>query len=326
MLSSNDFAYKQILFLVTRNGEKLSFKNDNVVVKDKDEKTIHQSSCYRLFAIFIVGHITITSGLIERAKKFGFAIVMMTNSFRLYQVISNSAEANVLLRKKQYEYDSLNGAKHLISNKIRNQRLLLMDQREKTQETKQAIEALKLYEDRLKNVDSLRSLMGIEGNASCIYFKNHFNNIAWRGRKPRIKFDMVNALLDIGYNLLFAYVDSVLAVFGFDRYYGILHTQFYMRKSLVCDLVEPFRVIIDKTVKKGINLGQFKEKDFEIYNGKWCLKYKCSSSYSAVFLKEINGNKEEIFLFIRDFYRSFMKYNLEENFPVWELNYGYHQL
>ena len=35
MLNANDFSKKQILFLITSQGEKLSFLNDNIVVKDK---------------------------------------------------------------------------------------------------------------------------------------------------------------------------------------------------------------------------------------------------------------------------------------------------
>lgn len=103
----------------------------------------------------------------------------------------------------------------------------------------------------------------------------------------------------------------------FDEYCGVLHTQFYMRKSLICDIVEPFRVIIDRQTKKSVNLGQFKEKDFEIFDGKWCLKYEKSSEYSSVFLKAIMEYKEDIFLYIRDFYRSFMKGRIDVDFPVW---------
>lgn len=36
MLSANDFKRKQIIFLLTNVGEKLSFSNDNIVIKDKD--------------------------------------------------------------------------------------------------------------------------------------------------------------------------------------------------------------------------------------------------------------------------------------------------
>ena len=326
MLSVSDFKAKQILFLVTKNGEKLSFQNDNVIIKDADNKIIHQSTCYRLFSIFVIGHISITSGLLQRAKKFSFSIVLMTPSFRVYQTISSFADANVLLRKKQYEFSDITASKRLIANKISNQRELLMETRNKSDEQKQAIALLDKYILSLDSADSLQSVMGYEGNASRIYFKALFDNYAWRGRKPRIKFDMVNALLDIGYTILFSYVDAVVGIFGFDKYCGILHTQFYMRKSLICDLVEPFRVIIDKQTKQSINLGQFQEKDFEIFDGKWVLKYKKSSAYAAVYLNEINKNKENIFIYVRNFYRAMMKNELSKRFPRWSIENGISQL
>ena len=37
-----------------------------------------------------------------------------------------------------------------------------------------------------------------------------------------------------------------------DVYCGVLHTMFYMRKSLVCDVMEPFRAIVDEQVKKSL--------------------------------------------------------------------------
>lgn len=317
MMSPKDFEAKQILFLVTKEGQSLSFRNDNVVITDKNKKVIHQSTCYRLFAVFVVGHISITSGLIQRAKKFGFAIVLMTPSFRMYQIISSSAEANVLLRKKQYEYDEIFAARALVANKIENQRYNLMQIRDKRETVREAVKLIDASLVTLESADTIQSIMGVEGSASRVYFKAYFDNVTWKGRKPRIKPDMTNALLDIGYTILFSFIDALLALYGFDRYWGILHRQFYMRKSLVCDMVEPFRVIIDKQVKKGVNLGQFKERDFQVYDGKWCLKYEKSSEYSSIFLSALLSRKEEIFIYIRDFYRKTMKGKLSEEFPEW---------
>lgn len=319
MLSINDFSQKQILFLITKDGQKLSFRNDNVLIRDSNEKTVCQTTCHRLFAIFVVGHITITSGLIERAKKFGFAIVFMTSSFRPYQTLSAFAEGNTVLRKKQYFYDGTEAGKSLIENKIKNQRQLLSSIRNKSDGLKSAIACLDKYVAELNGCDSIQSIMGVEGSASKVYFRYYFDNVIWNGRKPRVKLDMTNTLLDIGYTILFSYIDALLSVFGFDRYNGILHRQFYMRKSLTCDMVEPFRVIIDRQVKKGINLKQFKERDFDIYDEKWVLKRKKSEEYCRIFMSEILNYKNEMYVYIRDFYRSFMRGNLEKSFPEWRL-------
>ena len=99
MLSQSDFEAKQVL--IVSKGEKLSFKNDNIIITDENGKILHQSTCYRLFAVFVLGYLSVTSGLIQRSKKFGFSIVLMTPAFRIYHVISEIAEGNVLLRRKR---------------------------------------------------------------------------------------------------------------------------------------------------------------------------------------------------------------------------------
>lgn len=89
-----------------------------------------------------------------------------------------------------------------------------------------------------------------------------------------------------------------------------------MRKSLVCDIMEPFRPIIDWQVRKSINLGQFNEKDFILLQNRWTLNYKKSAQYSQVFLEAILERKEDIFLYIRTYYRCVMKEKPISEYPV----------
>ena len=65
MMSINDFNSKQIVFVFTMEGDKVSFSNDNIIVKGMDDKIRFQCTCYRVFALLIVGDITLTSGLIK---------------------------------------------------------------------------------------------------------------------------------------------------------------------------------------------------------------------------------------------------------------------
>ena len=125
MMSTRDFECKQIAFVFTGKGEKISFKNDNLLITDENGKTKHQSTCYRLFLLFICGDYCITSGLLDRANKFGFNIVLMTPNLRVTKIIPSKAEGNVLLRRRQYEYDKTDIAARIIANKIHNQNHLL---------------------------------------------------------------------------------------------------------------------------------------------------------------------------------------------------------
>lgn len=320
MLSANDFSKKQIIFLFTNTGEKLSFSNDNIVIKDKEGKIKHQSTCYRLFMVCVVGNISITSGLIQRSKKFGFAICLMSTTFRVYEIIGSRMEGNTMLRKRQYEYTQNDIGRKIEQNKTANQMDTLKNIRKKTEEIKEGIEFLQDMIDKLNEPLNYLEVMGIEGNAARVYFTRVFNNVKWNGRKPRIKNDYINVTLDIGYTMLFNIVDAILQIYGFDTYYGVFHKCFYMRKSLVCDLMEPMRPIVDYSVRKAINLEQCKKEDFEVYDNRWVLKYKMNSKYIQFLMKDILEYKDEIFVYIQKYYRFFMKMKSVEELPRFKVH------
>jgi CRISPR-associated protein Cas1 len=274
MLNANDFKKKQILFLFTNHGDKISFSNDNIVIKDSSGKIKFQSTCYRIFMICVVGNISITSGLIQRSKKFGFSICLMSITFKVYEIIGARMEGNTLLRKHQYEYQDNYIGQKIEQNKISNQMNALRCIRSKSEYLKEGIELLDNITAKLNEDMSYLEVMGLEGNAAKVYFPRMFDNVKWSGRKPRIKSDYINVTLDIGYTMLFNMVDAILQVYGFDTYYGVFHRCFYMRKSLVCDIMEPMRPIIDYEIRKAANLGQCKIDDFEQFDQRWVLKYK----------------------------------------------------
>lgn len=316
MLNANDFKKKQIIFLFTNEGDKLSFLNDNIIVKNKEGEIKYQSTCYRLFMICVVGNISITSGLIQRSKKFGFSICLMTTTFKVYEILGARMEGNTLLRKHQYEYTENDIGRKIEQNKIKNQSQILKNIRGKNQIMKEGIELLDKMVVQLEQPLEYLEVMGIEGNAARVYFSRVFDNVDWKGRKPRIKNDYVNVTLDIGYTMLFNIVDAILQVYGFDTYYGVFHKCFYMRKSLVCDLMEPIRPVVDYQVRKSINLGQCKENDFEIINNRWCLKYKSNPQYIQFLMNAILEYKDDIFLYIQQYYRFFMKRKSASEIPV----------
>ena len=170
MLTLPDFKEKQILFIDTRSHEgetKIKFLNDNIVFL-KDDKVINRASCHKVFTIFILGEITITSGLIKNALKYGISIFFLTFNFRVYAEIGAKGEANFLLRMQQYKMTQkkeLELSKFIVLNKMKNQARLLETRLSK--ELKEKIE-------KAKNDDSLR---GLEGNYSKDFFKEYFKDL-----------------------------------------------------------------------------------------------------------------------------------------------------
>ena len=315
MLNESDFVEKKIILVFAQNGEKISFKNDNLIITDEEKNIKKQTSCYKLFAIFIVGGITLTTGIISRSKKFGFSIVLFTAGFKVYSTINFSLEGNTFLRKKQYTNTNQDEiAKQIIINKIENQCFMLKKLRDK--DVKDGIEnltkTLKILEE---DVQDYYAAMGYEGTSAKVYFNRMYKDFDWHGRQPRVKRDEINLLLDIGYTVLFNYIEAILNIYGFDIYKGNLHKEFYKRKSLVCDIIEPFRPIVDYKIRKVINLGQTKDYKYQIINQQYSLGWKDSSNFVLLILEETVKYKTNIFRFIQAYYRWVMKGKSIESFP-----------
>ena len=321
MLSLPDFKYKQVAIHITGgSGEKLRFRADNIIIEDSEGKIIFQHSCHRIFALFIIGDTTLTTPAIKNAVKFGFPIILMNSNMKVTARINSGAEGNTLLRKKQYnlsEDRSLAISQALIQNKINNQTSLLAQLRYLSTEDQK-------IRDELQNIDvatarSPAELLGIEGSASKKFFGTYFRPLNWQRREPRCRQDINNLLLDIGYTYLFNFIEGMLCLYGFDIYCGVYHSFFYQRKSLVCDIIEPFRCIIDRRLRKAHNLGQIDATDFFIQNHQYQLEWKSQQKYIRLFVKDILEEKENLFLFCQNYYRWFMKSLPIDKFPQYKI-------
>lgn len=324
MMSLPDFRYKQIVVHVAGGrGERLKFRKDNIVIEDRDGNVLVQHSCHRLFALLIIGEISLTSVLIRQCVSFGFPIVLLGRNMRPVANIRCGAEGNTLLRKRQYCLPpdrQLRIAQELVRQKIANQERLIKDLRYLSEEDKSALAALESFD--VDVAGSVKELMGVEGAASRVFFAAYFRQLGWRRREPRCRPDICNFLLDIGYTYLFQFVAAMLSLYGFDLYCGVLHSFFYQRMSLVCDIIEPFRCIVDRRVRKAHNLGQIKEEDFFIYNGRLNLEWEHQAKYIQLFFKDILTEKENIFLFCQRYYRWFARERPMPEFPAFKIGDG----
>jgi CRISPR-associated protein Cas1 len=112
--------------------------------------------------------------------------------------------------------------------------------------------------------------MGKEGAASQSYFsafgkifKGDGTGFTFTRRTRRPPKDPLNAMLSLGYTLLFNEVLLILEQTGLDPYLGYLHLPEYGRPSLALDVMEEFRpVIVDTMVLNLINKNIIKHDDF----------------------------------------------------------------
>lgn len=281
------------------------------------KKTLTKFPFQKIMALFIIGHITVTTPLMEKCKKHNVALIVMKPNLRPVFYWSDTAEANYLLRQRQYAFNKndLSVARILVKNKIQNQIAALKKTRKKDEATKGAISQCDAVVNVISDINDYNILMGMEGVTSRSFFLAYFQGLQWNGRKPRVKSDIMNVTLDIGYTILFNFVECFIRMFGFDLYVGVYHRLWFRRKSLVCDLIEPFRCLIDHAVLLAFNRNQFVSQDFELVKSEYNLKRERVADYYQVFYNALISHKTEIFRYVQAYYRCFMGCKSVGNYP-----------
>lgn len=309
MFTHKDIENRSLFVINGTEHQNLKVSNGRLMLENSEtKKAITKLPFPKILSLMVVGHTTVTTALIEHCNKHGIPLVVMKPNFRPVFYFGNMAEANFLLRKKQFEQNQgiLPVAKVIINNKIANQLCLLIKTREKNHFTNTAIKTLSDCAETVENAQDFRQLMGIEGKMAKLFFQAYFNFAGWQQRLPRVKQDTLNATLDIGYTMLFNYIESMTRLFGFDPYMGVYHQLWFRRKSLVCDLMEPFRCIIEHQIRKSLKYGTFKAQDFELRKGAYYLKAENRKVYVKTFFEAIITHKSAIYKYIQQYYRCFM--------------------
>lgn len=320
MFTNKDIEFRSIFVINCIEKRNLRISNGELLLeeeKDSVKTTLTKMPFQKILALFVVGHITITTALIDKCKKYNVTLIVVKPNLRPVFYWSNMAEANYLLKEKQYKFDknNISIAKVIVENKIKNQLKLLEKTRKCDESTKVAIQICKEALSEMENIEDYYQLMGTEGFVAKHFFQAYFQQYNWKKRMPRVKTDFINATLDIGYTILFNYIECFVRMFGFDTYVGVYHRLWFKRKSLICDLMEPFRCIIENTLRNALNRKQCKESDFNIVKNEYILKRENNIVYQQLFFNALIEHKQEVFKYIQKYYRAFMQGQSTQNLP-----------
>lgn len=319
MFTHKDIENRSLFVINGTEKQSLKVSNGRLLLENTEtNKAITKLPFPKILGLMVIGHTTITTALIEHCNKHGVPMVVMKPNFRPVFYYGNMAEANFLLRKKQFSLNKgdLEVAKVLIANKSINQLTLLEKTREKSDIFLEAISQIKTSLPFINQVTDFRMLMGVEGNIARHYFNAYFEFVDWDVRRPRVKQDTVNATLDIGYTMLFNFIECMTRLFGFDPYMGVHHQLWFRRKSLICDLMEPFRCIVEHQIRKSLKYGTFKASCFELKKNAYYLKPEFKQIYTKVFFEAIIEHKSDIYKYIQHYYRCFMGRKSYNQYPL----------
>jgi CRISPR-associated protein Cas1 len=250
--------------VINSHGSFIKKQNNCFLVKNEDK--VFEVSEKKVDSILITTSATITTDAIKFAVENNIDIVFLDNFGDPYgRVWHSKLGSTTYIRRRQLEIsegqEGFRLAKGWVEQKVENQILFLKDLKKNRPEQKDElddhiaamIETKAQLEALEGNLDEMRGkIMGLEGMASRNYFaalsfllpdKWKFNG---RSRNPAK--DEFNCLLNYGYGVLYSKVEKACIIAGLDPYVGFNHTDDYNKKSFVFDLIEMYRIHIDRTV------------------------------------------------------------------------------
>jgi len=247
-------------------------KDGERLIARKEDKVFKVLHFHNLEQVILIGRISLTPAVISTLLKRGIDTVFLTKSGRYLGRLEPLMGKNIELRVRQFERlrepdFRLRLARMIVKGKIENQRIILRRINRRLSGLEDAILKLKVLAQKAEQETDISALRGLEGSAARVYFEAYAKGVkekwGFTGREKRPPKDPVNALLSLGYTLLFNNVLAMVNMVGLDPYLGCFHTVDYGKPSLALDLMEEWRaVIVDALVLSLLNLRIINQKDF----------------------------------------------------------------
>lgn len=264
---------------VTEQGAWLSKSKGRLTVS-KDREELTSIRMLDVSQVCLYGNIQVSSQLFRELFARDVPVCWFSYGGWFSGMATGLPAKNVELRRRQVVTAAQGGlaiAQAIIKGKIRNSRTLLRRNAKERNET--VLHQLAKLADQVHEVDSIASLLGVEGAAARLYFQSFSSMLqstkqlpgepfSFDGRNRRPPLDPVNCLLSYVYGLLTKELTVATLVVGFDPYLGFYHRPRFGRPALALDLAEEFRPLIAESVVINlINNGEVGASDFQVRAG-----------------------------------------------------------
>ena len=222
--------------VITRQS-KISYKNRFLVVKqDNDEKYIHLSEIDTIIVDSI--SVSISAYLLKEIADAKINMIFCDEKHNPFGELSPYYSRHKSSKKIKEQIKWTNKYKDdlwmkIVKNKILNQSLML------NKINSDKYDLLNSYIDEVVSGDKTNR----EGHAAKVYFNSLFGKDFVRNNN-----DNINAALNYGYAILLSTINKEVIASGYLTQLGIHHKNEFNEFNLSCDLMEPFRVIVDNFV------------------------------------------------------------------------------
>lgn len=252
----------QMQLVINSRGTSLRRRKERFLIRR--EGVTHEFAATKVTSIVVATGVHFTSDVVQLANQYNVDIVFLDKSgmptARIWQTKMGST---VTIRRRQLEVcetnDGLQFAAEWVGGKLENQIRFLQELLKRRPASKlgiaSVVTSLGQLREKLAIVDGdvgkrRGTVMGLEGTAGRIYFdclsKMMPAEYKFSGRSRRPATDPFNAMLNYGYGVLYSQVEIALILAGLDPFVGFLHTDNYNKRSLVFDMIEPFRIIAER--------------------------------------------------------------------------------
>ncbi len=285
--------------VIVEKANKISYKNRFLVVKDEtDEKYVHLSEIDTLIIDSL--SISISGYLLQELSKNKINVIFCDEKHNPYGELESfynchNSSKHIICQTKWTKKEKDILWKKIIRNKILNQMLLLKKIKSSN------YDLLLSYINEISDGDKTNR----EAHASKVYFNSLFGKNFIRNSD-----DNINTMLNYGYAVLLSNVNKEVIKNGFITQVGINHKNEYNQFNLSCDLMEPFRVVIDNFVyynkEKEFN-SEMKKNIINIFNKKYrfCKKQYTLKDIINLYIKQTlcsvnDGSEYKEFIFYEE--------------------------
>ncbi len=294
-----------MVLFITEQGSRL-LKRGRVLMVYRGEEKLFMYPLENITQLVLMGRVELSAGLMGLLMRAGVDTVLLTRDGRYKGRISGVTSKNIFVREAQFSRRQdpgfcLNLSRQLVLAKAYNSQTMLRrqhpgvysDVRQRLENAIQSMEA----------APSLSVLRGLEGSFAAYYFSLFprllLGDFSFQKRQKHPPPDPVNALLSLGYTLLFNTLYALVEAAGLDPYAGFFHQSSYGHPALVSDLMEPYRApIVDRLViqlinKKELTPQDFRQEEHRVLLTESALKRFVEAYQKRLFARYMVGEKRE---------------------------------
>lgn len=257
---------------VCEQGASIGIADNHFQVKYRDGM-IKSIPAETLEVIEVFGKVQITTQCISECLRRGVNILYYSTNGAYYGRLISTNHVNVQRQRLQAEITKdpefrVAFSRKLIDAKIRNQIVVLRRYARHSERNveRSVVEMQNMYQ-KLDTAKSIEQVMGYEGTAAKIYFRELGAIInpefSFTGRNRRPPRDPFNSLISLGYSIIMNEFYGKIEGKGLNPYFGVMHSDHEKHPTLASDLMEEWRaVLVDSIALSMLNGHELLKSDF----------------------------------------------------------------